>query len=135
MHNLKYFFRPFGMAGGFDLNLAFSIVGTILSGHLSRLYIPWNEVKASSSPGQHSVFQPSDGTQRICFDRDGADRDRMNKIDAISEDKTLLDVIRVCWENPARSYNCGRCSTCTRTLSAYQSLATLDKSPMTSPTG
>ena len=124
--NLKHFFSPFGMARGFDFNRAFAVLGTILSGHLTKLYIPQSHLRESSSPEQYIAFCPSNGAHRMSFSHDGADLLRGDKIAAMAGDRTLLDVIRTCWENPGRSYNCGRCSTCTRTLSAYQCLSALD---------
>lgn len=124
--NLKHFFEPFGADGGLNPSLGLAVIGTVLSGHLMKLYIPRIAGSISSSGKEDGALGPWYCSHRMSFDRDGAGRDRTNKIDIISGDKTLLDIIRVCWENPGRSYNCGRCSTCTRTLSAHQSLSALD---------
>lgn len=44
----------------------------------------------------------------------GSDVTEYDKINAIASNDLFTEALRICWENPTRSYNCGRCPNCTR---------------------
>ena len=44
----------------------------------------------------------------------GLDVDEDKKINALAASDRFTEALRICWENPTRSYNCGRCPNCTR---------------------
>lgn len=44
----------------------------------------------------------------------GSDVTEYDKINAIASNNLFTEALRICWENPTRSYNCGRCPNCTR---------------------
>lgn len=51
---------------------------------------------------------------------DGAEADRNDKLKFIASDPDLMSILRVCWQD--RSYNCGECEKCLRTMTNLRAL-------------
>jgi hypothetical protein len=119
--NLMSFFRCFGGNRELDRDIVYAVVGVMLSHHLSKLYIPIKHAHFESLQRSDSypIFDSVLNSDRIYFNCDGAGVSRSAKIEAILANDTIMDTIRVCWENPARGYNCGRCKKCSRTMNRY----------------
>ncbi len=126
--NLGALTERIGKDAWIDPNPTMAALGMILSGQVDRIYRPHNG--AGSNGRAAGVFSATDlslYTRRPIFLDDGGEGvGRESKIGALVEDDRFLDVVRVCWENPDRSYNCGRCPACSRAASAYQSLSSLN---------
>ncbi len=127
--NLRGFYSHFGNNREFDRGIAYAVIGIILSDHLSKLYIPTNHADFESSPGpdSHPIFDSSFNSDRVYFDYDSAGVSRDAKIEAIVASDVIMDTIRVCWENPDRGYNCGRCKKCSRRMNRYNIISGLNQ--------
>lgn len=51
---------------------------------------------------------------------DGAEANRLQKIEAIADFPKALDILRVCWQD--KQYNCGQCEKCLRTMTELRLL-------------
>ena len=49
-----------------------------------------------------------------------------DKVNAIASNDLFTEALRICWENPTRSYNCGRCPNCTRKDDPIKTVARCD---------
>ncbi len=128
--NLKHFLKAFGNDPEIDLALVIAVIDTVLCGQLGKLVIPGTTSSAEASSIQAKIaaslpeteFAPLFDTYlpggRIQFDYQSATVELSDKMESLQTDHTILEALRVCWENPDRSYNCGRCIKCTRRVSA-----------------
>lgn len=90
--------------------------GWLLSGLLSRLYIPGGMNGDDFSAGEvKSIFEDWPESDSIDLKHHGTGMVRNEKVEILLSNPHVLDTIRVCWENPGRTYNCGRCAACRRT--------------------
>ncbi|MBW2622088.1 MAG: hypothetical protein JRD68_04225 [Deltaproteobacteria bacterium] len=94
-------------------------IGWLLSGQLARLYVPVGG-HDSGRVSADSIFEGLSGSGVIDFTHHGAGKDRNEKIEDIVSNPDVLDTILVCWENPSRAYNCGRCGSCRRIKSPLE---------------
>ncbi len=130
--NLRTCFSRFTDEGAVDHDMIVATLGAVLSGHLATLYLSRRPMLKPSAPsGSTPIFNPilSRGpcSDRVHFDYNGVGTDLEGKIMSIAGDTILLDAIRICRENPDRSYNCGKCATCTRHIPAYQAVESLGR--------
>ena len=75
------------------------------------------------------VSDPLWSSAAVQIEHDGADLSRVEKIAAIARDRRALAWLRVCYENPDQTYNCGTCEKCVRTMLSLHALDVLDRSP------
>lgn len=52
---------------------------------------------------------------------------RMQRLELLVENPVACRSLRVCWENPDRTYNCGRCRKCTMTLIALEAIGARER--------
>ncbi len=89
--------------------------GWLLSGLLSRLYIPASMNGDDFNAGEvKQMFEDWPESDSIILKHHGTGMVRNEKIEIILSNPHVLDTVRVCWENPGRAYNCGRCPACRR---------------------
>lgn len=101
--------------------------GWLLSGLLSRLYIPGSMNGDDFSAGEaKSIFEDWPESDSIDLKHHGTRMVRNEKIEIILSNPHVLDTIRVCWENPGRAYNCGRCGSCRRIKSPLEVINALN---------
>lgn len=55
-------------------------------------------------------------TEELEIVGDGGRHSRMDRLRRVAEDPVACRSLRVCWENPGQTYNCGRCQKCLMTL-------------------
>lgn len=93
----------------------YGVAAHLLRGEVRRLVLPSTGVNGSDV---RTFVNSSGAADRLGFVAlgDGADDAEMNR--ALASDWITLEALRVCWDNPYRSYNCGRCSKCTRSVPA-----------------
>jgi hypothetical protein len=98
-----------------DNPLLVAAISLIYSHKFSRLYIPSsNNVEKKWSDrvyGLINAFLEKTGPALVPH---GSDVTEDDKINAIAANNLFTEALRICWENPTRSYNCGRCPSCTR---------------------
>jgi len=70
--------------------------------------------------GSHPLLDPLWSTEAVKIVHDGGET-RMNKLRVVIQYPEVLSRLRVCWENP-RSYNCGLCGTCIKTMLGLRAL-------------
>jgi hypothetical protein len=123
--NLKDFFERYGES---DHSLGIAAVGSLLSDLLHILYIPHSHANAIlfSTKGQNPGLGDLVGNNRFRIIKTAMDVTKEEKVDAVLSNETVMETLRVCWENPDRAYNCGRCQRCSRTMSDSDIIHFLD---------
>ena len=95
---------------------ALAHVGLALSQHLSTVIIPSSNSRRELHPwGSHPDLDPLWSSGVVTFEHHELELDRLSKIRRIGQNETAMNHLRVCWENPDGSFNCGRCAKCLRT--------------------
>ena len=90
-----------------------SVAGTCIIGSsasYNNITLPWG-----SNPVTDHLLS-SDGFEII---HDGASHNRIEKIKEISEWKTGINNLHVCWEGDLKDRNCGKCEKCMRTKLSF----------------
>ena len=114
--NLLDFYSKLGER---DNALGITAVGSLLSGQLHVLYIPHNQAHTIlfSHNEQDRALRDLVGSHLFKIEQTGIDVSRKRKVEAVASNETVMETLRICWENPNRAYNCGRCKRCSRTMS------------------
>jgi hypothetical protein len=58
---------------------------------------------------------------------DGGRHSRMDRLRRLAENPVACRSLRVCWENPDRTYNCGRCQKCLMTLIPLEAIGARER--------
>lgn len=103
---------------GLCLNRSFRRI-IMAAGYSYRELRPW---------GMHPLLDPLWSTETLEFFHDGAECRRFEKITRqVAKSPVALQILRVCWENPDGSYNCGECEKCLRTMMALEITGALEQ--------
>jgi hypothetical protein len=125
--DLRAFSDPYCYWGHHYFGTALAAVAHLLSPNIHRAYIPGSCAFETLGPwGSHPLTDPLWGTPNLEIIHDGAGATRIEKVAAISGWDVARRFLRVCWEGPPGSYNCGRCEKCTRTQAALRATGALD---------
>ncbi len=96
---------------------ALAATGHLLAQEFSRIFIPGSYTYSELFPwGTHPVLDYLWSSENLAFVHDGCEATRVEKVALISKHDIALQSLRVCWENPDSTYNCGRCEKCLRTM-------------------
>lgn len=97
------------------------VLGRLIIGatHTYRLLTGW---------GSHPMLDPLWSTERLTFEHDGCEADRVSKIKRVAHSQLALDNLRVCYMN-TNAVNCCRCEKCLRTMMTLQLSGALDRTP------
>ena len=107
---------------------ALASVALLLTPQISTVYIPASHTYADSFPwGSHPLVDPLWSTESLSIIHDGCEARRIDKIARIAESPVALKTLRVCWQNPGSTYNCGKCEKCLRTMVSLLVVGALDK--------
>ena len=94
-------------------------VGLCLQRHYSRAIIPSSHAFHELFPwGSHPLVDRLWSTESMAFEHDGCEAIRTAKVAAIARHPEVLRHLRVCADYAPKSYNCGSCEKCVRTLLA-----------------
>ncbi len=81
--------------------------------------------------GEHSYLDPEIdylwSTENMKLIHYGCDADKIGKLKFLSNNKLVMDNLRVCWVNKNQEYNCCECEKCLRNMLALYASDTLDK--------
>ncbi len=112
---------------GFTHGSALGSVALLLRKGFNKIVIPNTVSESGLHPwGSYPSLDPLWSTETLRVVNDGIDLNRMQKIEKyISKSDLALKYLRVCWKN--RSYNCGLCEKCLRTMSELQAVGVLEK--------
>jgi hypothetical protein len=66
-------------------------------------------------------------TEAVEIVADGGRHSRMDRLRRVVEDPVACASLRVCWENPDRTYNCGRCQKCLMTLIPLEAIGARER--------
>ena len=116
---------PWGEYGG-----VLAACAQLLSGVAHEVLVPATGSNAAFIP--HATTPLTDhlySTESIRVEHCGAERCRFEKVQALAEWDLALRHLRVCWNKPSDSLNCGACDKCIRTITAFQILGALDRAP------
>ena len=72
--------------------------------------------------GSDPLTDPLLSSESLPVIHDGGGFTRPEKIQAISEWPAAMEALRVCWINPVRDRNCGKCGKCIRTILVFRAL-------------
>lgn len=128
--DLRLFSRRFVDWGVFEHGPALGAVALLLGLQLERVLIPGEYFTADSVPpprGSHPDTDPLWGTEHLTLVHDGSDLTRPQKIGDICRHEVVQRLLRVCWENAGRSYNCCACSKCLRNMAILRAYGVLDR--------
>ena len=107
---------------------ALAAVAQLLSPKNKRTYIPGSCAYEMLLPwGSHVLTDPLWSTDPHQIIHDGAGFTRMDKTEDLASWEIAQRFLRVCWEGPPGSYNCGKCEKCSRTQAALRACGKLDK--------
>jgi hypothetical protein len=107
---------------------ALASVALLLSPQWSRIYVASTRSYATLIPmGSHPLLDPLWSTEHTEVVHDGCEAARVDKVAALAGCDLVLNTLRVCWENPAGAYNCGRCEKCLRTMIDLRIAGALDR--------
>lgn len=124
--NLREFCDPIVSWTNHQFGPAMASVAHALSGTLRTIYFPSSESYAHLDPcASHPLVDPLWGTNALTILHDGAEASRNEKVELIASSEIARTTLRVCWENPANAYNCGRCEKCLRTMINLESVGAL----------
>lgn len=127
--NLRPWLDAYAGWGELAHGAALAVVGQLLSGELSKIYIPASYTYETLFPwGSHPLLDPLWSSESLEFVHDGCDVSRSEKVAALSTHEIALDSLRVCWQPTARdTLNCGGCEKCVRTMINLRLAGALDR--------
>lgn len=114
---------------------AIAAAGMVLAGTVGEVMIPSSGESLTSryrtrlSWGSHPDLDPLWTTTEQQFVHHAADTGRQAKMRLLATSDTAMRYLRVCWQNPAGAYNCGRCEKCLRTMAGLRILDASDRCP------
>ena len=96
---------------------AIASVGHLLSSHLRKIYIASTSTYTNLHPlGSHPFLDPLWSTESLEFIHDSCEVNRTEKTAFLAQHDIVLRTLRVCWQNPHETYNCGKCRKCLITM-------------------
>jgi hypothetical protein len=96
---------------------ALASVGYLLSSHFSKIYIASTYTHANLHPwGSHPFLDPLWSTESLEFIHDRCEASRAEKTAFLAQHDIALRTLRVCWQCPHETYNCGKCRKCLITM-------------------
>lgn len=127
--NVKGLLSAYHIPRGFlGHGAALASVGLALQGLFSKIYISSGNTFTDLGPaGNHPLLDPLWSTEACTFVHDGLEASRLEKIRFIAQSDIALKTLRVCWNKDSRTFNCGRCSKCLRTMLGLYIAGALDR--------
>lgn len=103
--------------------------GLALRANLRRVYISSTFSDEEQVPwGTHPNLDKHWSTETVRFQHDGNEATRINKVLwQVAKSPLALKHLKVCYENEAGTFNCGRCTKCLRTMTNLFAADALDK--------
>lgn len=115
--NIREFIDPYVRWGPLGHGAALAAIGHLLYPVLQRIYIPATHTYSDLFPwGSHPVLDHFWSSESLEFIHDGCEATRLDKVSLLAKYDVALRSLRVCWQNPNSSYNCGQCEKCLRTM-------------------
>lgn len=125
--NLRAFADRYALWSEEYCGSALASVALLLSPQFGRFYVPASFSPNYTAPwGSHKDLDPMWSTEATEVIHDGV-ASRVDKARLIARSDVALESLRVCWENRAGRYNCGRCEKCIRTMVNLQVVGALDR--------
>jgi len=131
--NLRAFSDRYALWPRYYNGAALASVALLLSARFRKVYVPSTHDYADLFPeGSHPLLDPLWSTEQVELVHDGCEATRFEKIERLLEsdlaDLTLAH-LQVCNKGWERSYNCGVCGKCLRTMVSLRLLGALDRCP------
>ncbi|MGB1263298.1 MAG: hypothetical protein ACPG52_10335 [Cognaticolwellia sp.] len=106
---------------GWSVSIGGGLSSIALAAGAKKCYIASTYTCASMHPaGSNFITDHLWGNGFTEIVHDGDESTRINKLQSISKDSDVLNILRVCWHD--KGYNCGNCEKCLRTMAAIRSL-------------
>lgn len=113
--------------GRYTHGSAIASVAHLLGNTFSKLYVPSSGNYKRLNPfGSHPLLDHQWSSESLEFVYDGAEFNRIEKVDVIRHSSLVLQHLRVCWQSND-AYNCSVCEKCRRTMASLEILGCLDK--------
>jgi hypothetical protein len=124
--------RPFGLRSALDWGAyhgaALASAAAVAADTFGRFYIPSTTTYDHLVPlGSHPILDPLWSTEKIDIVHDGCEASRVEKLAMIADHEVARSWLRVCFENPGGTYNCGSCEKCLRTMTQLRALGRLEE--------
>ncbi len=114
---------------------ALASVALALAPHVGKIYIAASRSYADLSPwGSHPIVDGLWSTEGVAIAHDGCEATRLEKTKRIVDSALVCRTLRVCWENPAGEYNCGRCRKCLFAKARLRAIGALGRVQTFDPT-
>jgi hypothetical protein len=107
---------------------ALAVVAHVLGARLGQMLVASTHDYTDQFPwGSHPLLDPLWSSSAVALEHVGGEADRVDKIALLAQSPTAMANLRVCWQNPDETYNCGRCLKCIRTMIALEIVGALDR--------
>ena len=103
-------------------------VALVLARGLNRFLVPSSMSYTTLRPwGSHPMVDALLSTDQLQMIHDGAYYTRVDKLRLMKDWDALHELVRVCYETPDATHNCGHCAKCRSTMMILESLGVLQK--------
>jgi len=117
--NLRTFSDTLSPWGSHYVSSALAAIAHLISGSFNTVYITTDDSYNMLLPwGNHLLTTPLWSSEELYIKPYAADKNRYQRTEFISSNKTVQNYLRVCWKNPNEKINCGQCEKCLRTITA-----------------
>ncbi|MEM9480907.1 MAG: hypothetical protein AAGA58_14730 [Verrucomicrobiota bacterium] len=128
--NLLDFSNLFGHWGYHYHGCGLAAIAILLSGTLRKVLIASSDPYSLIVPwGSSYITDPLWSSAALELVHDGSECDRLDKTRIVANNETALKYLRVCFENPTKGQNCGRCEKCYRTMIGLRLCQALEHCP------
>lgn len=128
MSNIREFSDPLVDWGKYYHGAALASVALFLAPRFRKVYLGSSHSYNETDPwGSHPAVDPLWSTEATELVHDGCELSRSQKIAQIAGKDIVLKSLRVCWQNPQGTYNCGKCEKCLRTMVSLRLAGALDR--------
>ncbi len=108
---------------GFSHGAAFAAIAYLLHNAFAQVFIASSYTYLQIFPwGSHPLLDPLWSSQTLRIVHDGCEASRVDKARTLAKSPFAMNNLRVCWENPGSSYNCGVCEKCLRTMTNFEAV-------------
>ncbi len=96
-------------------------IGNLLAAHARTWILSASFQRSNLAPwGRRPYLDPLWSSQEICFQHEGDDIWRADKLLQMRDRPEIHEFLQVCWKSPNSSGNCGQCEKCVRTRLIYR---------------
>lgn len=115
--NVRELIDPYAPWGDLGYGTPLFAIAHLLSEELDRIFVPSAFDRGNLLPsGTHPSLDPLWSSEQIEIVHHGCEATRMQKVERIAHSDVTLNNLRVCFNKPNNSLNCGKCKKCLMTM-------------------